>query len=141
MQNPKFNKYRIYYNFLNSLAKDLNKFYYKKLNKNFKVTNKIRGRGYDPVTTSDKAFEKFIRNKIKKKFFDHQIIGEEYGLKKSKSDNAISLSLLRASNFMRAKEKFGKDAPTRIFECCKITIEDLKPGMSRKLPEYNSTNR
>tara|TARA_B100000579_G_scaffold134512_1_gene108885 strand:- start:3752 stop:4555 length:804 start_codon:yes stop_codon:yes gene_type:complete len=86
MQNPKFNKYRIYYNFLNSLAKDLNKFYYKKLNKNFKVTNKIRGRGYDPVTTSDKAFEKFIRNKIKKKFFDHQIIGEEYGLKKSKSD-------------------------------------------------------
>jgi len=42
--------------------------------------------GYDPVTTSDKAFEKFIRSKIKKKFPTHQVIGEEFGHTKSKSD-------------------------------------------------------
>ena len=57
----------LYANFLNSLAKDLNNFYFSKLNKTFKVSNKIQGKGYDPVTTSDKAFEKFIRLKIKKK--------------------------------------------------------------------------
>jgi histidinol phosphatase-like enzyme (inositol monophosphatase family) len=76
----------LYANFLNSLAKDLNNFYFSKLNKTFKVSNKIQGKGYDPVTTSDKAFEKFIRLKIKKKFPDHQIIGEEFGYKKSTSD-------------------------------------------------------
>ena len=60
-------EYRLYANFLNTLAKDLVKFYFSKLNKKFKVSNKIKGKGYDPVTTSDKAFEKFIRLKIKKK--------------------------------------------------------------------------
>ena len=79
-------KYSIYANFLNNLAKDLTKFYYSKLNKTFKVSNKLQGKGYDPVTTSDKAFEKFIRSKIKKKFPNHQVIGEEFGHKKSKSD-------------------------------------------------------
>ena len=79
-------KYSIYANFLNNLAKDLTKFYYSKLNKTFKVSNKLQGKGYDPVTTSDKAFEKFIRSKIKKKFPNHQVIGEEFGYKKSKSD-------------------------------------------------------
>ena len=62
MANTKFKNYRIFYNFLNSLAKDLTKFYYRKLNKPFKVSNKLKGKGYDPVTTSDMAFEKFIRN-------------------------------------------------------------------------------
>ena len=38
------------------------------------------------MTSSDKAFEKFIRIKISSKFPDHQIIGEEYGRKLSKSD-------------------------------------------------------
>jgi myo-inositol-1(or 4)-monophosphatase len=38
------------------------------------------------VTTSDRAFEKFIRAKIKKKFPEHQIVGEEFGHKKSNSD-------------------------------------------------------
>ena len=79
-------KYAIYANFLNRLALDLTKFYYSKLNKPFKVSNKLKGKGYDPVTTSDVAFEKFIRSKIKKKFPYHQVIGEEYGLKKTKSD-------------------------------------------------------
>tara|TARA_B100000965_G_scaffold216194_1_gene180851 strand:+ start:19 stop:825 length:807 start_codon:yes stop_codon:yes gene_type:complete len=79
-------KYPIYSSFLNQLAKDLTRFYYSKLDKPFKITNKMKGKGYDPVTTSDKAFEKFIRSKISKKFPSHQIIGEEYGHKNSKSE-------------------------------------------------------
>jgi len=79
-------EYKLYSSFLNSLAKSLTKFYYSKLNKTFKVSNKIKGKGYDPVTTSDIAFEKFIRLKISKKFPSHQIIGEEFGHKKSTSD-------------------------------------------------------
>ena len=46
----------------------------------------MKGKGYDPVTTADKAFEKFIRSKISKKFPNHQIIGEEYGHKNTKSE-------------------------------------------------------
>ena len=80
------NNYPLFANFLNKLAKDLTKFYYLKLNKTFKVSNKLKGKGYDPVTTSDKAFEKFIRREIKKKFPTHQIIGEEFGYKKSRSN-------------------------------------------------------
>ena len=79
-------KYPIYASFLNQLAKDLTKFYYANLDKPFKITNKMKGKGYDPVTTSDKAFEKFIRSKISKKFPNHQIIGEEYGHKNTKSE-------------------------------------------------------
>ena len=86
MQHIKNFRYKIYYNFLNNLAKELTRFYNVKLSKSFKVTNKLNGRGYDPVTSSDKAFEKFIRTKISNKFPDHQIIGEEYGRKLSKSD-------------------------------------------------------
>ena len=79
-------EYNIYADFLNNLAKELTKFYYSKLNKTFKVSNKLKGKGYDPVTTSDKAFEKFIRSKINKRFPRHQVIGEEFGHKKSSSD-------------------------------------------------------
>ena len=79
-------EYKIYATFLDKLANELTKFYNLKLNKQFKVSNKLKGKGYDPVTTSDKAFEKFIRLKIKKKFPTHQIVGEEYGFKKSKSN-------------------------------------------------------
>jgi histidinol phosphatase-like enzyme (inositol monophosphatase family) len=78
--------YQVYAVFLDNLAKELNKFYYSKLNKTFKVSNKLKGKGYDPVTTSDKAFEKFIRSKINKRFPKHQVIGEEFGHKKSSSD-------------------------------------------------------
>ena len=86
MNNFDTKKYPIFAKFLNQLAKDLTKFYYSKLNRTFKVSNKLKGKGYDPVTTSDKAFEKFIRSKIKKKFASHQVIGEEFGHKKSKSE-------------------------------------------------------
>ena len=86
MDKSKFISYKIYSNFLNKLAKELTRFYYKKLDKPFKVINKSKKRGYDPVTLADKSFEKFIRSKINKKFPDHQIIGEELGHKKTKSD-------------------------------------------------------
>jgi histidinol phosphatase-like enzyme (inositol monophosphatase family) len=78
--------YRKYSRFIKNLANKLTKFYYLKLNKPFKISNKLKGKGYDPVTSADKAFEKFIRKEINKKFPDHQIIGEEFGHQKSKSD-------------------------------------------------------
>ena len=78
--------YKIYSKFIENLAKKLTKFYYIKLNKPFKVSNKLKGKGYDPVTSADKAFEKFIRKEIKNKFPNHQVIGEEFGHKKSKSE-------------------------------------------------------
>ena len=86
MNNFDTKKYPVFSSFLNQLAKDLTKFYYAKLDRPFKITNKMKGKGYDPVTTSDKAFEKFIRSKISKRFPDHQIIGEEYGHKNTKSE-------------------------------------------------------
>ena len=82
----KTTNYKVYSQFLENLPKRLTKFYYLKLNKPFKVSNKLKGRGYDPVTSADKAFEKFIREEILKRFPDHQVIGEEFGHKKSKSD-------------------------------------------------------
>ena len=85
MQILKSSDYKLYSKFTESLAKKLTRFYYSKLNKPFKVSNKLRS-GYDPVTTADKAFERFIRNEIKKRFPNHQIIGEEFGYKKTKSD-------------------------------------------------------
>ena len=85
MQILKSPDYKLYSKFIENLANKLTKFYYSKLNKPFKVSNKLKS-GYDPVTTADKAFERFIRNEIKKKFPNHQIIGEEFGYKKTKSD-------------------------------------------------------
>ena len=82
----KSSDYKIYSKFVENLAKKLTYFYYSKLNKSFKVSNKLKGKGYDPVTSADKAFEKFIRNEIEKKFPKHQVIGEEFGQKKSKSE-------------------------------------------------------
>ena len=79
-------KYPMFARFLNQLAKDLTRFYNTALKKPFKVSNKIKGKGYDPVTTSDIAFEKFIRSKITRKFPNHQIIGEEYGHKNTMSE-------------------------------------------------------
>ena len=79
-------EFAYYANFLSRLAKDMTRFYYLKLNKPFKVINKSKGKGYDPVTKADRGFEKFIRSKIKKRFPTHEIIGEEFGRKKTKSD-------------------------------------------------------
>ncbi len=78
--------YKTFSIFIESLAKKLTRFYYLRLNKKFKTSNKFKGKGYDPVTSADKAFEKFIRKEINSKFPNHQIIGEEFGHRKSKSD-------------------------------------------------------
>ena len=94
MLKLKSSDYKKYSKFLNNLANKLTKYYYLKLNKPFKVSNKQKGKGYDPVTNVDKAFELFISREIKKKFPDHQIIGEEFGHKKQK---AIFLGLLTLS--------------------------------------------
>jgi len=82
----KSSDYKTFSIFIESLAKKLTRFYYSKLNKKFKTSNKLKGKGYDPVTSADKAFEKFIRKEINSKFPNHQIIGEEFGHRKSKSD-------------------------------------------------------
>ena len=82
----KSSEYKAYSKFIERLAKRLTKFYYIKLNKSFKISNKLKGKGYDPVTSADKAFEKFITSEIKKKYPHHKIIGEEFGQNKSKSD-------------------------------------------------------
>ena len=57
------------------LAKDLNRFYKKNLNKPFKAFNKGKGSNYDPVTIADKKFEKF---RIKKRL-DCGIQATRYG--------------------------------------------------------------
>ena len=82
----KTSEYNVYSKFLESLARKLTQYYYSKLNKPFKVSNKKKGRGYDPVTSADKAFERFIRKEISKKFPKHQIKGEEFAQRKTKSD-------------------------------------------------------
>ena len=40
---------RVFARFLNSLARDMTKFYYSKLNNPFKVDNKLRGKGYGHI--------------------------------------------------------------------------------------------
>ena len=43
------------------------------------LTNKLAGRGFDPVTEADKGAERAIRALISQRFPDHGVIGEEYG--------------------------------------------------------------
>lgn len=45
------------------------------------VTNKLEGRGFDPVTLADQAGERVIRAAIEKNYPDHGIFGEEFGFK------------------------------------------------------------
>ena len=77
---------KIYPEFLNQLAIDLNIFYKKIINSNLNVKNKNKSGKFNPVTSFDKAFEKFIRNKINKRFPSHNIVGEEFKTKNKKSD-------------------------------------------------------
>ena len=69
-------KYPIYASFLNQLAKDLTQFYNSKLNRTFKVSNKLKGKGYDPVTTSDRAFEKLYAQRLKKNFLHTKLLAK-----------------------------------------------------------------
>jgi len=67
------------FNLLNSLPKKLNNFYSKNSKYALRVNNKSKDkRIYDPVTNLDKAFEKFIRSNIIKKFPKDAILGEEF---------------------------------------------------------------
>ena len=86
MNKSKFNDYKIFCDFLSKLAKEMTSYYYKKLDKPFKVINKSKKKGYDPVTLADRSFEKFIRSRIKRRFPNHQVIGEEFGSTKTKSE-------------------------------------------------------
>ena len=66
-------------NLLKSFPRKLNNFYLKNSKYSFKVKNKSKNKKiYDPVTSLDKAFEKFIRNTIVKQFPEDAILGEEF---------------------------------------------------------------
>ena len=56
MSKLKTSDYVVYSKFIENLAKKLTKFYYSKLDRPFKISNKLKGKGYDPVTSADKAF-------------------------------------------------------------------------------------
>ena len=76
----------VYFKFLNSLPKKINKLYFGKLKGKFKLNNKSKEKSkFDPVTNIDRKFEIFIRAEISKKFPKDGIIGEELKIKKSKS--------------------------------------------------------
>ena len=74
-------------NLLKSFPRKLNNFYLKNSKYSFKVKNKSKNKKiYDPVTSLDKAFEKFIRNTIVKQFPEDAILGEEFLEKYSDND-------------------------------------------------------
>ena len=76
----------VYYKFLNTLPKKINRLYFGKLKGKFKVNNKSKKtKGFDPVTNIDKLFELFLRSEITKKFPKDGIVGEEFKAKKTKS--------------------------------------------------------
>ena len=74
----------IYFKFLNSLPKKINKLYFGKLKGKFRLNNKAKKK-FDPVTNIDRALELFLRTEISKKFPKDGIIGEEFKIKKTKS--------------------------------------------------------
>ena len=74
-----------YYKFLNSLPKKINKLYFGKLEGKFRLNNKSKKK-FDPVTNIDRALELFLRTEISKKFPKDGIVGEEFKIKKSKTD-------------------------------------------------------
>ena len=85
-------EFRYYANFLNRLARDMTKFYNLKLNKPFKPINKSRGKGYDPVTKADRAFEKFIRSEI------------NYAIFKKFKENKIKIPFPQSDVHIKSKE-------------------------------------
>ena len=80
------------FNFLKNLPVKLNSFYAKKSKAGVIVNNKsISKKDFDPVTNFDKAFEKYIRSLINKKFPADSIIGEEFEDKFSENDYKWSI--------------------------------------------------
>tara|TARA_Y100001958_G_C21140929_1_gene479655 strand:- start:340 stop:1134 length:795 start_codon:yes stop_codon:yes gene_type:complete len=79
--------YKKSFNFLKRLPPKLNSFYKKKSKSGVVVSNKSKSKkDFDPVTNFDKAFEKYIRSLIGKKFPKDAIIGEEFKNKFSKNN-------------------------------------------------------
>ena len=75
------------YNLLKKFPLKLNIFYKKKSNDSLVINNKSKlFKNFDPVTNFDKAFEKYIRSVIQKKFPEDSISGEEFEDKKSSND-------------------------------------------------------
>ena len=71
--------YSKYFKLFKSIPNKLNIFYNKKSKSYFTINNKSKKKKiFDPVTNLDKAFEKFIRNIIVKKFPEDAILGEEF---------------------------------------------------------------
>ena len=80
------------YNFLKVLPFKLNSFYKKKSKNALIVNNKSKSsKNFDPVTNFDRAFEKYIRSIIHKKFPKDSIIGEEFKDKHSSNDYMWSI--------------------------------------------------
>ena len=80
------------FNFLKNLPPKLNLFYKKKSKSGLVVSNKSKSKkDFDPVTNFDKAFEKYIRLIINKKFPKDSIIGEEFEDKNSTNDYTWSI--------------------------------------------------
>jgi histidinol phosphatase-like enzyme (inositol monophosphatase family) len=85
-------KYNKPFSFLKNLPVKLNSFYSKKSKAGVIVNNKSKSKkDYDPVTNFDKAFEKYIRSLINKKFPKDSIIGEEFADKLSFNDYKWSI--------------------------------------------------
>ena len=84
--------YKKSFNFLKNLPSKLNSFYKKKSRSGIIVNNKSKSKkNFDPVTNFDKAFEKYIRSLIIKKFPEDSIIGEEF--KEKVSSNNLKWSI------------------------------------------------
>ena len=72
---------------LKNLPNKLNSFYYENSKSSLRISNKSKNKKkFDPVTSLDKAFEKFIRNIIVKQFPKDSILGEEFLEKYSNND-------------------------------------------------------
>ncbi len=80
------------FNFLKNLPPKLNSFYKAKSKFSLVVSNKSNSKkDFDPVTNFDKAFEKYVRSLINKKFPKDSIIGEEFEDKLSSNDYKWSI--------------------------------------------------
>jgi histidinol phosphatase-like enzyme (inositol monophosphatase family) len=80
------------FNLLKALPSKLNAFYKKKSKSSLIINNKSKSaKDFDPVTNFDRAFEKYIRSIIYKKFPKDSIIGEEFVGKFSSNDYKWSI--------------------------------------------------
>jgi len=84
--------YKKTYNLLKILPQKLNAFYKKKSSSGLVINNKSKSsKNFDPVTNFDRAFEKYIRSLIYKRFPKDSITGEEFKNKNSSNDYKWSI--------------------------------------------------